>query len=195
MDELSAEARTAELDAWLREHLERRLVAAGLTLTLAGDGTTGEPPAPWLAGLAAYGEVRARWIPAGIALADGLRRAAEQDPDVLLCWMEAADTTEVTEVTEAGDTATATATGEDVEEHAHAMLARLVAHADDLGLRERCVIAVVGPAVTQARARRAGCDAGFAPVTPLAQVMAALARDVAGREAFRRGGSSPPCYL
>ena len=50
-------------------------------------------------------------------------------------------------------------------------------------------------AVTQARARRAGCDAGFAPVTPLAQVMAALARDVAGREAFRRGGSSPPCYL
>ncbi|HEY7834402.1 MAG TPA: hypothetical protein VIG30_12575 [Ktedonobacterales bacterium] len=180
MDDLSREPPSAELDAWLRARLERPLLAVGLTIAIAGGaGATGDPPAGWLAACAPYGEIHLLWLPAGLRLDEALRRAAEQDADLLCCWLE-------------GPLAPSDLAHADP---AHGLLSRLVARAEGLGLRDRCVIALVGPAASQQRARRAGCDAGFAPNAPPARVLAALAREVAGRDAFRRGGSSPPCYL
>ena len=189
MDELSSEPSPAELDAWLGERLERPLLAVGLTLAVgsgaetggatATELVTGDSPAQWLAACAPYAELHLRWLPTGLRLDDALRRAAEQDADLLCCWLD-------------GSPAPSVAQGDDP---ARGPLTRLVARAENLGLRDRCVIALIGPAASQERARRAGCDAGFAPGTPLAHMLAELAREVAGRDAFRRGGSSPPCYL
>lgn len=179
MDDLAAEPGPAELDAWLRMQLERPVRAVGLSVAIGEDALTGPPPVAWLAGTAAYDEWHVRWMPAGVDGAEALRRAAEQDADVLFCWL-------------AG---TAAPDGETDEDRVRGVLERLVARADRLGLRDRCVIALIGPAASRERARRAGCDAGFAPATPLARVLAELAREVAGREEFCRGGSSPPCYL
>lgn len=183
MDDLSTEPRPAELDAWLRAHLERPIRAVGLSLAPnqapGGDIPTIAPPAAWLAEVAAYSEWHLRWTPVGVGLEEALRRAAEQVADVLFCWLAG---------TAQPDAATA-------DDQAQGILARLVARADRLGLRDRCVIALIGPAATQQRARHAGCDSGFALHTPPARVLAELAREVAGRDAFCRGGSSPPCYL
>lgn len=179
MDDLSTEPGPAELDGWLRAHLERPIRAVGVTLTLDDDARTGAPPVAWLAQVAAYGEWHVRWMPAGVDSEEAQRRAAEQDADVFFCWL----------------IGPVESHGAMDEERARSVLARLVARADRLGLRDRCVIALIGPFATRERARHAGCDAGFALETPLANVLAQLAREVAGREEFRHGGSSPPCYL
>jgi hypothetical protein len=63
-----------------------------------------------------------------------------------------------------------------------------------VGLRDRWVPMLVGPAVTRGHAHRLGYDDGFAP-TPIGVLAVALARAGVANEEYRRHGSSPPCYL
>jgi hypothetical protein len=67
--------------------------------------------------------------------------------------------------------------------------------AEGRNLFERMLIALYGAGVTRAIARKLGYEDGFAPDLPLADALAILAREAVTREAYRRYGSSPPCYL
>jgi hypothetical protein len=49
--------------------------------------------------------------------------------------------------------------------------------------------------MTRAAARRCGFEDGFAVDQPLVAALTILAREAVTRAAYRRYGSSPPCYL
>jgi hypothetical protein len=190
VDETLLRLAPADLDALLREQLGRRLVVAGLTLVPPAPGSvhlTGEPPAELLAGLSTYAELWVRWTHADTPIGAALRQAAQHDADVVLGWLAAPIPSGVPTV--------AAGSAFVPPNWPLPVIAALIGEADDLNLRDRCVFALAGPDATQALARQAGCDEGFALAVPLARIVGTLAREVLARDEFRRGGSSPPCYL
>ena len=182
MDETLSALEPAALDSWLREQLGRRMVMVGVSLAPpAPSGAPprlAAPPAKLLAGLSAYAEVWVRWSDMGTTLSAALRDAAQYDADVVLAWLGSPHVTEPAP-----------------DDWPCRAVAALIGEADDLNLRDRCVFALAGPAASRTLARQMGCDEGFAPDTPLAQIAGILARESVARDEFRRTGSSPPCYL
>jgi hypothetical protein len=177
-----------QLDPWLREHLGRRVVVAGFSMSLleqtpeGAAALAGAAPEPLVADLSAYGEIWVVWAAAGTPCDDALGRAAAHDADALLIWLpEASDLPPATP-----DAAPAPIAG---------TLRAIVAAADALGLRDRALLALVGPGATRTFARRLGFEDGFGASVSPAHVATALARAAVARAEFARHGRSPPCYL
>jgi hypothetical protein len=124
-----------------------------------------------------------RWAAAGEDAREPLARATREDADAVLIWLG-----EPAGAASGGPSSRATP-GPD------AALGALRDEADALGLRDRAVLALAGPRGSRALARRLGYDEGFDAAAAAHEIAAALAREAAAREALRRGGSSPPCYL
>ncbi|HEV7126447.1 MAG TPA: hypothetical protein VGN32_03275, partial [Ktedonobacterales bacterium] len=155
MDETLLRLAPADLDALLREQLGRRLVVAGLTLVPPAPGSvhlTGEPPAELLAGLSTYAELWVRWTHVDTPIGAALRQAAQHDADAVLGWLAAPIPCGASSVP--ADNAFAP------PDWQLPVIAALIAEADDLNLRDRCVFALAGPGATQSLARQAGCDEG-----------------------------------
>ncbi len=189
----SLELPPAALDSWLREHLARRLVMIGVTLTETTHapqaiGVAGETPAALVAALAWYEEIWLRWLAAGTTLDALVIQAAAREADALLIWLAAPKA-------ESG-TAQPPRPAGNPPSWSERPLQRLLATIEGQSLRESCVLALLGPDASRALARRLGYDDGFGPELVAARVATALVREVAGRQEFRRSGSSsPPCYL
>jgi hypothetical protein len=158
-----------ELDAWLRGQLSRQAVA--LVLVPVVERAMAEA---WSTRFGGYRELR--MVVRGVgeaphALAEALAEAASLDPDVVLIWL--------------ADGAVAGV------EWARAALAGI----EDVGARDRWLCLLVGPEATRALARQLGYEDGLPLEIPVGEVAALLARAAATNDGFRRGGSSPPCYL
>lgn len=186
MNSAIAALEPAALDAWLRQHLGRRMTVVGLSLPAtrpaAGWATVVLDDAPSLlvAALAEYGELWVLWAAAGATPRDALTDAATHDADVMLVWLpRPADGP----------------TGGTLDSWAAEMVQTLVAEMDASGQRDRCVVALVGPGASRALARQLGCDDGFGPELGPADIVTTLAQEAATQEEFRLRGQSPPCYL
>jgi hypothetical protein len=71
----------------------------------------------------------------------------------------------------------------------------ILRHAEDLNLYEHMLIAWHGAGVTREIARAAGFEDGFGAEVPPSFALAIFAQETITRAAYRRRGSSPPCYL
>lgn len=169
------------VDRWLRRELGRQVVLA----LVAPPGNDGERRLLALrSALAAYREMRVIEADASEArdttdLLKTLRAAARADVDALLVWVPG----------------TATSHTPTTGQPASAVWLRAVlGEIEDIGLRDRAFVALVGPDVTRSRARAAGYEDGWSD-EPASALMARLAREVVRREEYLRRGSSPPCYL
>lgn len=165
------------MDRWLRGALGRQLAIA----LVASPGSDADPRLSALrSALAAYHEVRVVDADASEArnttpLLNTLRAAARADVDALLVWIPG----EVPTTSQAVD---------------GIWLRSVLGEIEDIGLRDRAFVALVGPAVTRATAHAAGYEDGWSD-EPASELMARLAREVVRREEYLRRGSSPPCYL
>ncbi len=182
------ELEPGQLDPWVREHLGRRVVVAGFTMALPARAPGGTAvradaaPQPLIDALSAYGEIWILWAAPGATLDEALGRAAAHDADAVLIWLP--DSPGVPPAApDAAPAPIATA------------LRSIIAAADGLGLRDRALLALIGPGVTRAHARRFGFEDGFDADVPPARIATALARAAVARDEFACKGSSPPCYL
>ncbi|HKW23152.1 MAG TPA: hypothetical protein VJO13_17340 [Ktedonobacterales bacterium] len=153
------------IDGLLRWQLGRRMTVCLLTLT----DTHAEENAALTERLTSIAEIRV--LPPAPSVEEGLRQAAQTDAEVALVWLEADDEREL---------ATATA---------------LLERAEALGLRDRSLVALIGPDVTRDLAHRLLFEEGYPASTPTARLLWSLAREAIARDELRRRGSSPPCYL
>ncbi len=181
------------LDGWLRANLGRRL-----TLALARPLPTAHEA--WQAlqtEIDHCQEVRLLALDALHGGADGvsavsqrqsssweqvMRQALQQDVDALLIWYEAG----------AADAPTANNSAD--------QLRKITQAADALNAFDHITLALIGPGMTRTTARALGFEDGFPldDATAQADTLAALvtlARVTLDAEAYRRRGSSPPCYL
>ena len=71
----------------------------------------------------------------------------------------------------------------------------LLERAEALGLRDRSLVALIGPQVTRDLAHRLLFEEGYPATMPTAQLLWSLAQEAIARDELRRRGSSPPCYL
>jgi len=160
-----APGEVAALNAWLDAQLGRPLVL--LALRRAGNDRL----AGWRAQIAQFPLVTLDELVVGDEpLAETLAQVAQRDPDTLLVCDDAGDAT-------------------------RAWRAALLNTAEGRNLFERVEITLVADGMTRAIARRCGFEDGFAADQPLAATVAILAREAVTRAAYRRYGSSPPCYL
>lgn len=159
----------AALNAWLEAQLGRPLVL--LALRFACGDASNDPLAGWRAEAPRFPGVTLEELVAGDeSLAETLARVAQRDPDALL-------------VCDSGGEGT------------QSWRAVLLNAAEDRNLFERVEITLVADGMTRAIARRRGFEDGFATDQPLVVALAILAREAVTRAAYRRYGSSPPCYL
>ncbi len=111
-----------------------------------------------------------RVLPPVPSVEEGLRQAAQTDAEIVLVWLASNDERELA---------------------ATALLERIEA----LGLRDRSLVALIGPQVTRDQAHKMLFEEGYPASTPTAQLLWSLAREAIARDELRRRGSSPPCYL
>ena len=166
-------ADAAQFNAWLDSALGRTLTL--VTLRRAGvAGDDGDTLVGWRAEAGAFPRVRLieEAQAEGEPLQQTLARVAQRDPDALLVCDAADDT-----------------------EEAQRWRAALLDAAEGLNLFERTLITLAGVKMTRPVARKRGFEDGFALERPLGEALAILAREAVTREAYRRYGSSPPCYL
>ncbi|HEX8727360.1 MAG TPA: hypothetical protein VF739_01980, partial [Ktedonobacterales bacterium] len=162
---LSASERAA-IDGLLRWQLGRRMTVCLLALA----DTDADELAALTKRLTSIEEI---WVaPPATSTEEGLRQAAQSDAEVVLVWLAAGD--------DERELATATA---------------LLERAEALGLRDRSLVALIGPHVTRDLAHRLLFEEGYPAATPTAQLLWGLAREAIARDELRRRGSSPPCYL
>lgn len=155
----------AAIDELLRGQLGRRMKVSLLALT----DTHTDEVAALTEQLMSIDE--AQVLPFAASAEAGLAEAARQDAEIMLVWLAADDAREA-------------ATAADLLDRAEAM-----------GLRDRTVLALIGPTVTRDLAHRLLFEEGYPASTPLAQLLWSLAREAIARDELRRRGSSPPCYL
>lgn len=153
------------IDGMLRWQLGRRMKVCLLALV----DSHGDEIASLTERLTSSDEVQT--LPSAASAEAGLAEAARQDAEIVLVWLAADDAQEV---------ASATA---------------LLERADAMGLRDRTVLALIGPTVTRDLAHRLLFEEGYPASTPTAQLLWSLAREAIARDELRRRGSSPPCYL
>ena len=110
-------------------------------------------------------------MPPAASAEEGLGAAARQDAEIALVWLAANDAMELTAAT------------------------ALLERADAMGLRDRSLVALIGPAVTRDLAHKLRYEEGYPATMPTAQLLWSLAREAIARDELRRRGSSPPCYL
>jgi hypothetical protein len=171
-----APVEVAALNAWMDAQLGRPLTI--VALRRAGDSGA-DPLAGWRAQLPQFPLARLLEEQADEEQADeaqigeALARISQLDPDVLLVCDEAS-----------GDA--------DAAQHWRAAILDI---AEGRNLFERMEIALVGAGMTRPAARARGFEDGFASDHALAETLAILAREAVTRAAYRRYGSSPPCYL
>ncbi|HLY31443.1 MAG TPA: hypothetical protein VKQ36_10460, partial [Ktedonobacterales bacterium] len=175
------------LDQWLRTQLGRRLNLVILRVEA-------QTSAAWEALVAEANRYREVYLitsdqPGGEDSAPvarleywerAIKQAMQHDPDALLVWYEAPDEAE------GGENAN--------------WPQAVVQVADALNIFDRTMLALSGPGVTRASARRRGFEDGFPvgaemPQADVFAMLATLARIALDREMYRRRGSSPPCYL
>ncbi len=169
----------AALNAWMGAQLGRPLTIVALRHAEA-DGA--DLLAGWCAQLPQFPLVRLLVEQADEAqIAEALARIAQLDPDALLVCDEPSDEP-------SGE-----ASGDAVA--ARRWRAAVLDIAEGRNLFERMEIALVGVGMTRLAARACGFEDGFASDHPLAEALAILAREAVTRAAYRRYGSSPPCYL
>jgi len=169
----------AALNAWMDAQLGRPLIIVALRRAVASGA---DPLAGWRAQLPQFPLVRLLEEVADEAqIAESLTRIAQLDADALLVCDEASD--------EASGDASGDA---DV---ARCWRAAALDIAEGRNLFERMEIALVGAGMTRPAARAHGFEDGFASDHPVAEALAILAREAVTRAAYRRYGSSPPCYL
>jgi hypothetical protein len=160
-----AASERAALDELLRAQLGRRMTVCLLALT----PTHGDDLAMLARRLAESDEIRV--ITPATSAEEGLLEAVRQDAEVVLIWLAADETSE------------------------RATTALLLERADALGLRDRSVLAAIGPSMTRALAHHLLFEEGYAISMPTGQLLHSLAREAIARDELRRRGSSPPCYL
>lgn len=102
---------------------------------------------------------------------EGLAEAVRHDAEIMLVWLAGDDACELSA--------------------ASALLERI----DAMGLRDRSVVALIGPAMTRDLAHRLRFEEGYPSDIPISQLLWSLARESIARDELRRRGSSPPCYL
>lgn len=181
--DLAENASAPAVDDWLRRALGRQLQLLPLAPLDAGEDAR---LAALLAALRRCAEIRlvgaATQEPSEgasrVSDEDLLRAGLRADVDIVLVW--------------APEGALPAASGAQGGEPAwyRGVLTRI----EDVGLRDRAFVALVGPAVTRVAARALGYEDGFTDV-PTAALVVALAREAVRREEYLRRGSSPPCYL
>ncbi len=164
------------LNAWLDAQLGRTLVL--VTLRRSG-GTGGDLLVEWREQTQAFPTVLlTEEMADGISVAEVLARISQRDPDVLLVCDDTGEGTPSSET-----------------EAANRWRASVLDIAEGRNLFERMQIVLVGVGMTRKAARAKGFEDGFASDQPLAEALATLAREAVTRAAYRRYGSSPPCYL
>ncbi len=154
------------IDGLLRWQLGRRMTVCLLGLT----DTDAEEIAVLAERLTSIEEIRV--LSPGTSAEEGLRQAAQADAEVVLVWLAVND-----------------------DERELAAASALLERAEALGLRDRSLVALVGPHVTRDLAHRLLFEEGYPAATPTAQLLWSLAREAIARDELRRRGSSPPCYL
>lgn len=160
------------VDRWLRRELGRQLI---LVLVVPPDQEADPRLLALRLAIACYREVRAIAADTG-DLGGNLRAAVRADVDAVLVWVAAGP---------------ATATGQPSEVP---WLRAALGEIEDVGLRDRAFVALVGPTVTRPWARAAGYEDGWGD-EPASALVARLAREAVRRDEYLRQGSSPPCYL
>jgi hypothetical protein len=161
-------------NAWLREHLGRRLTIVALAQEPYREGLEA-----LLAELGVYSEVRMVRATVSSGNDSRLQEVARLDPEVVLVWAPAAR-----DAQGAGEKSAGLRWVRDIQ-----------SAFEDVGLLDRSFVALAGEGVTRAGARALGFEDGIAAQTPAAQVMRLLGREAVARDELRRRGSSPPCYL
>lgn len=161
-----AASERAAIDGLLRWQLGRRMTICLLSLT---DAPPDDSMAALANRLASSDEVHV--LPRAEATDTGLAEAVRHDAEIVLVWLAKNDERELAS--------------------ASALLERI----DAMGLRDRSVVALTGPAVTRDLAHRLRFEEGYPSDTPTAQLLWSLAREAIARDELRRRGSSPPCYL
>jgi hypothetical protein len=165
-----APTEVAALNAWLDAQLGRTLTI----VTLRRSGPADDPLAGWRGQIQQFPLVQLLEEETDEAqIAEALTRIALHDPDALLVCDDTPDAADA----------------------AQDWRAAVLDIAEGRNLFERMLIALVGAGMTRRAARARGYEDGFAPEQPLAEALATLAREAVTRAAYRRYGSSPPCYL
>jgi hypothetical protein len=166
-----------QVDAWLRQHLGRRLTIA---LMITTPDAVGAPAlAHLLTALREYAEMRIL-PPARLASQDAVPDATDStvaaapqvelarlDPEVVLVW------------THPGAAATGAA---------YACL-------EHVGLLDRAFVALIGPGISRREARVLGFEDGYPADISVETLAMRLAHEGVAIDERRRRGSSPPCYL
>lgn len=156
----------ANVDAWIRAHVGRQIVA----------GCSHDIPETFVARLRRYTELRVAPLPSALVdearIEAGVASFMRLDPHILLFWVDATTTEPVTE-----------------------WASRLYRVCERVGALDLCLVALVGPAMTRAVARRLSFEEGFAEEVDEAALIGEIVAQAATREDARRRGSSPPCYL
>ena len=153
------------IDGLLRWQLGRRMTVCLLALA----DTHADDIAVVTERLTRIAEIRI--LPPAPSVEKGLRQAAQTDAEVVLVWLATDNEREMAD--------------------AIALLER----AEAMGLRDRSLVALIGPDVTRDMAHRLLFEEGYPASTPTAQLLWSLAREAIARDELRRRGSSPPCYL
>lgn len=153
------------IDGLLRWQLGRRMTVCLLALA----DTHTDDIAALTERFTSIAEIRV--LPPAPTVEEGLRQAAQTDAEIVLIWLATDDEREM--------------------EDATALLER----AEAMGLRDRSLVALIGPDVTRDLAHRLLYEEGYPSSTPTAQLLWGLARESIARDELRRRGSSPPCYL
>ena len=153
------------IDGLLRWQLGRRMTVCLLALA----DTHTDEIAALTERLTSIAEIRV--LPPAPTTEEGLRQAAQTDAEIVLVWLPSNAEREVTAAT------------------------ALLERAEALGLRDRSLVALIGPDVTRDLAHRLLFEEGYPTSTPTAQLLWSLAREAIARDELRRRGSSPPCNL
>ena len=153
------------IDGLLRWQLGRRMAVCLLALADAH----ADEIATLVERLTGIEEIRV--LPPAPSAEEGLRQAAQTDAEIVLVWLAADDEREL------------------------AAASTLLERAEALGLRDRSLVALIGPQVTRDQAHRLLFEEGYPASTPTAQLLWSLAREAIARDELRRRGSSPQCYL
>lgn len=171
----------ADVDAWLRAHLGRRLTVAFIRADeragdIAGVATLAQ-------GLDRYREIRVVLPDVSTPLTQQLDALTVLDPEIVLVAARPTKDSASPEVSAAD--------GQSHEWHVREVLDEL----ERRGILDRAYVALAEAGMTRECARRLGYEDGFATDTPVSKLAAILAREGVAVDERRRHGSSPPCYL